>query len=100
MPLLRQIVFLVFVSITTTHPQAWKWINPKPQGNPLHSVYFINRDSGFCVGDAGTIMRTTDGGELWNVKTCVTGIDLNGVYFPAHGVTGYVVGNCAPLLKA
>ena len=30
--------------------------------NPLHSVYFINEDTGWVVGDNGTILKTSDGG--------------------------------------
>lgn len=77
----------------------WEWINPKPQGNPLFGVYFLNRDTGFCVGDVGTIIRTTDGGKTWDVKTCVTGSDLNRVYFPNHGTIGYAVGDSGTILK-
>lgn len=84
---------------STAQAQAWKWLNPKPQGNALSGVYFINRDTGFCVGDVGTIMRTLDGGDTWDVKTCVTGSGLNAVCFPQRGVVGYAVGNSGTILK-
>jgi photosystem II stability/assembly factor-like uncharacterized protein len=43
----------------------WFWQNPLPQGNPLSSVYFTDSNTGWAVGDAGTILRTTDGGNRW-----------------------------------
>ena len=32
--------------------------------NYLHSVYFTNANSGYTVGDDGTILKTTDGGTV------------------------------------
>jgi photosystem II stability/assembly factor-like uncharacterized protein len=35
-------------------------------GNPLNSIRFSDYSNGYAVGDAGTIIRTLDGGETWS----------------------------------
>ena len=46
-------------------PAGWSWQNPLPQGNWLHGVDFVDVNTGTAVGDGGTILRTTDGGDTW-----------------------------------
>ena len=40
-----------------------------------------DRNNGWAVGDGGSILRSTDGGENWVSKTSVTTSDLNSVHF-------------------
>lgn len=35
--------------------------------SPIHALNFANEEVGFAVGAFGTILRTTDGGNSWNV---------------------------------
>jgi photosystem II stability/assembly factor-like uncharacterized protein len=44
----------------------WFWQNPKPTGNTLRSVCFIDSTTGYAVGDLGTLLKTTDGGLNWS----------------------------------
>ena len=44
-------VFSVFV-----HAQ-WTWQNPLPQGNSLSSIDFYDSNTGFAVGQLGTIVK-------------------------------------------
>ena len=47
----------------------------------LYSVDFINANNGIAVGEAGTILKTNDGGLSWqNISTCFTN-DLKGISF-------------------
>lgn len=46
----------------------WKLID-SPTMNSINSIYMINNSAGFSIGDEGTILATTDGGESWNVVT-------------------------------
>lgn len=51
--------------------EAWKWVNPSPQGNNLNSITYGN-GLWVGVGDYGTIITSPDG-ESWTVrKTGVT----------------------------
>jgi photosystem II stability/assembly factor-like uncharacterized protein len=45
----------------------WTWLNPKPQGNGLKDIAFINSMKGFIAGCYGTLLKTTDGGKNWDV---------------------------------
>jgi photosystem II stability/assembly factor-like uncharacterized protein len=40
----------------------WEWQNPIPQGNTLNDIFFIDQNTGWAVGDAGTIIKTEDSG--------------------------------------
>ncbi len=42
----------------------WHWQNPLPQGNNLRGASFMDANTGTVVGDYGTIVRTTDGGNM------------------------------------
>ena len=48
-------------------PAPWFWQNPLPQGNDLLGASFVDANTGTVVGDYGTIVRTTDGGNSWTI---------------------------------
>ena len=71
----RRIFCLILFSFLFCYVSAqWEWVNPKPQGNGLRGVYFVNSITGYAVGNAGTIVKTVDGGNTWNILS-------SGVYF-------------------
>lgn len=43
---------------------GWSWGNPLPQGNTLRAMAFSGT-TGYAVGDFGTLLQTTDGGQSW-----------------------------------
>ncbi|VWD43683.1 MULTISPECIES: WD40/YVTN/BNR-like repeat-containing protein [Burkholderia] len=61
-----------------------------PVSSTLTSVSFIDARTGWAVGHWGAILKTTDGGETWEVQRLVTSEDrpLFGVHFidADHGV--------------
>jgi photosystem II stability/assembly factor-like uncharacterized protein len=65
--LMTCITFIGFINIQTASAQ-WLWQNPTPQGNNLYGLSFINADTGTAVGYGGSIIRTTNGGDSWNVQ--------------------------------
>jgi hypothetical protein len=58
-------ILFVFFLITKIISAQWYWQYPLPAGNALWSVSFTDANFGTAVGDAGTILRTTDGGNTW-----------------------------------
>jgi photosystem II stability/assembly factor-like uncharacterized protein len=44
---------------------GWLWGNPLPQGNTLTAMSFAG-STGYAVGDFGTLLKTTDGGDTWS----------------------------------
>jgi photosystem II stability/assembly factor-like uncharacterized protein len=71
--------------------EQWVWQNPLPQGNTLQDFSFADPSKGFAVGARGTILRTTDGGNNWDIPESGTDDDLYGVSFTDPN-TGTVVG--------
>src|SRR5438105_14925340 len=57
----------------------WKWQSPLPEGNPLTAVAAASTTTAWAVGEAGTILATTDGGATWVVQTSGTNQMLDGV---------------------
>jgi len=43
----------------------WVWQNPLPQGNTLNSVMFVDSQTGWALGEYGTVLKTRDGGASW-----------------------------------
>lgn len=78
---------------------GWFWQNPRPQGNSLWCVYFIDNSIGYAVGAGGTILKTTDGGLSWINQISNTIRSLNSVHFPVDANIGYVVGDSGPNIK-
>ena len=55
---------------------GWFWGNPTPQGNTLRALDFLS-GRGYAVGDAGTALRTDDGGATWTGLATGTSADLD-----------------------
>jgi len=59
-------IFLFITTIISTNSYSqWFWVNPYPQGNFLYDIYMKDANTGWISGDAGTILRTTNGGINW-----------------------------------
>ena len=65
----------------TSSGMKWRWQNPLPQGNNLRDASLANANTGTLVGDYGTIVRTTDGGNNWTIQSSGTTQTLWGVSF-------------------
>jgi len=44
---------------------GWGWALPTPQGQNLSAVTFSG-STGYAVGDFGTVLQSTDGGQTWS----------------------------------
>lgn len=64
----------------------------------LRSVFFVNADIGYTVGQFGVIFKTTDSGENWVEQTSPVNTRLNSVFFTDDS-TGYAVGDVGVILK-
>jgi photosystem II stability/assembly factor-like uncharacterized protein len=62
---------------------------PIPSSITLRGIYFINFDTGYAVGGFGTIARTTNGGQTWDVTNLL--YSLYGIDFEDSD-TGYICG--------
>jgi photosystem II stability/assembly factor-like uncharacterized protein len=71
----------------------WTWINPLPQGNSLRRVTYLNENTFFCYGSAGTMLKTTNAGTNWNRVHTNINSDISSVSF-INGTTGFAGGTC------
>src|SRR5262245_47711514 len=95
---------MLFFIIAAGWPMAapaqftWLWQNPWPQGNYLHAVNVLGPQTTVAVGDFGTIIRTTDGGNTWALQSTWLNASLQGVSFVDSNV-GTVVGDWGVILR-
>ncbi len=54
---------------------TWTWLNPHPQGNYLTDLVAFNESSMLAVGFDGTVLRTNNAGEDWEIQQ----IDMEGI---------------------
>jgi len=94
----RIILSLCFSLISVLAFTQWTWQNPLPQGNILTSVFFTDLNHGCAVGEAGTIIKTTDGGTTWTLQNSGTTLRLTSVAF-INSNTGYAVGIFGIIIK-
>ncbi|MDQ3199824.1 MAG: YCF48-related protein, partial [Verrucomicrobiota bacterium] len=80
-------VFLLFFATGNAFAQ-WSAV-PSGTVNNLNGNYLLDSGVGFAVGDAGTILKTTDAGMSWVTLSTGTTRNLYDVYFfnDSEGVT-------------
>ncbi len=77
---------------------ALTWQNPLPQGFTLNAQTFFTPETGIAVGDRGTAMKTTDGGEHWKPLPLGVTADIKAIQF-VTSLVGYLGGGGGTLLK-
>ncbi len=91
MKTLIAMVFSVVLFTTVSFAQEdWEW-QYSTTIEDLNGVYFVNKDTGWIIGNNGTILNTIDGGENWYQQNSGTTNDLKAVHFINDSV-GWVVG--------
>ena len=59
--------------------------NPDTQNRSLYSVFFLDSDNGWAVGNGGIILQTTNGGTTWTIEGAgLTTAFLRGVHFTSY----------------
>ncbi|MDQ3193808.1 MAG: YCF48-related protein, partial [Bacteroidota bacterium] len=76
----------------------WQWQNPLPQGNILFGSFYLNPNTGWACGDAGTIIKTTDGGSSWIIGKTQTKHSIRSPFFIDEN-TGIACGLSGTVLK-
>ena len=64
----------------------------------FYSVFFLNANYGYVVGESGDIFRTIDGGESWVNDSSGTNNYLKSIFF-TDSTTGYAVGEIGTILN-
>jgi len=92
-----KISLLVFILSITVSAQ-WYQQNSGVSFN-LNSIFFIDANIGWSVGDEGIIIKTTDGGNNWITQGGVTTDNLYSVYFVNSNI-GWIVGENVRIMKS
>ncbi len=98
--LYRAILLTLVLSISSYAQQTdnWKWLNPKPQGNTIYAMDFVDDNTGYAAGNYGTILKTTDNGSNWdNLSSGFSGKLLSIDFIDAS--TGYAGGENQKLVR-
>jgi len=64
----RLIALIFFVMCSSAYSQLsdnWKWLNPKPQGNSMNKIDFVDNNTGYAAGAFGTMLKTVNNGLDW-----------------------------------
>ena len=85
------ILLCLYLLLSSSAKGQTSWQNPLPTGNDLNNLFFLDSSTGWCVGNVGTVVRTSDGGLSWESRESHTDADLNGLYF-SDALHGWVVG--------
>ena len=59
----------------------------------------VDATTGYVVGNAGIILKTTDGGATWVAQTSGSTEELRSISFPVDATTGYIAGKKGTILK-
>ena len=76
---------------------VWTELNPKVPRVDYLGINFINKDTGWAVGDLGALIKTTDGGSSWTVGETNTTTPIlkvrsfNGQLVIASGFNGLIL---------
>ncbi len=91
-------ITLAFVTNIFAQNPAWFWSNPLPQGNDLNSISFTDPNNGYIIGNYGTLLRTTNGGNNWEFLQPYKPKNINSIFFVNSDV-GYAVGDSGLIVK-
>jgi len=86
------LAFLFFViNLVSVFPQSgWTELLSGTNQN-LNSIFFTDINNGFIVGNAGTLLKTTDGGTTWDLQSLGTTVNLKTISF-LDSQNGYIFG--------
>lgn len=96
--MIRIIITTIFSMITCFSYSQWNWSNPTPFGYHLYDVDFPNETMGYIVGEKGVVLKTTDAGANWEIKSSGTFRPLRLVEF-TDAETGYVTSDSGFIMK-
>ena len=92
------IITILFSYLTVSYSQTGWFQQNSTSSEWLRSVSFANSSTGWTVGNAGTILKTTNGGSNWFQQVSGTSQGLWAVNFFNTG-TGWACGFSGVLLK-
>jgi photosystem II stability/assembly factor-like uncharacterized protein len=71
------IVLLLCTGSSFAQLNVWRWQNPVPVGGYLRAVQMISLNTIYICGDVGNFMRSSDGGQSWDIQNSVLKLNAN-----------------------
>ncbi len=63
---MKKIIFMLFIIIFSSQIAEAQWyVQQSGTTSALYDIEFINKSTGWCCGNGGYIIKTTNGGENW-----------------------------------
>ena len=79
--------------------QDYGWTVLTTDGSYNHrSIFFIDENIGWIVGESGLILMTTNSGDNWTLQDGGTTVDFTTVFF-VNDSTGWIGGQSGTILK-
>jgi photosystem II stability/assembly factor-like uncharacterized protein len=87
--------YTILIALLVLNVAIAQWTQQNSSSpNNLHSVFFTDANTGYAVGDSGTILKTNNAGTSWITLPSGTTKNLYSVQFPEANI-GYAVGGNA-----
>lgn len=95
---LFSIILLAHIFLLHSSGYSQNWIyQTSGTTQHLNGVYMLDAQNGWICGDAGTLLKTDNGGQNW-VQVNATANDLNAIVFPDAN-TGIAVGDNGTIIR-
>ena len=66
---MKYIIIIFCISLSTlSFAVDWTWQNPLPQGYKLKGINILDTNTVTMLGDYGTLVKSSDGGDSWDVQ--------------------------------
>ncbi|MBN1971534.1 MAG: T9SS type A sorting domain-containing protein [Candidatus Delongbacteria bacterium] len=96
---MKILIFSLMLILSLVKAEDWIKQFPDPlTAEDLNSVYFVDSDTGFVVGENGVIGKTIDKGDSFDPIQSTVDEDLNDIEFYSSEI-GYICGNDGIILK-
>ncbi len=89
---------LICLMFCSTSFAGWELLQNSPTANDLHSVWFINDNTGWIAGYNNTIFKTTNSGESWVQQTSPVSSNFECITFVNEN-TGWTCGSGGTVIK-
>src|SRR5687768_8184662 len=89
---------ILFLFLSVNIFSQWVKQNPLIEPQNLEHFDFIDLNTGWVVGDSGTVLKTVNGGLNWETVNLNTRANLKSIQF-VNSSTGYICGDSGKVFK-
>ena len=90
-------IFMACISMMQVKAQDWATIYTNPSNIVIEDIFSFGEDTLIAVGEAGTILYTSDGGHNWSPQSSGVSHNLYAIEF-INDSTGYACGSSGIIL--